>query len=220
MSRKQRVIEQARRILRTQAAAAEAVESTSRVRPGVDGGSEPEMLESLGGAVTPAVAARAGGAASTELPLARAFAEQGARDVELGIEAMRKVELGRDDEISDQEQFGLEAIILLTGRPAILIQEGDFLEPPKLWAGLKDARDRDQGGHPPRRPDRGRQPSRLGVARHRLPRRQRRRHHQSPRRGRVLAPAARPHLDVPRADGGQPQPACRAGVGVVTLASP
>src|SRR5262249_14580855 len=53
---------------------------------------------------------------------------------------MKKVELGRDDEISDQEQSGLEAIILLAGRPAILIQEGNFMEPPKLWARLNDAR--------------------------------------------------------------------------------
>jgi hypothetical protein len=142
MSRKQRVIEQARRILRTQAAAAEAVESTPRPRPGVQPESDSVMFETLGAAAAPAVVARAGGPLPTELPIGRAFAEQGARDIELGIEAMRKVELGRDDEISDQEQFGLEAIILLTGRPAILIQEGDFLEPPKLWAGLKDVRDR------------------------------------------------------------------------------
>jgi V8-like Glu-specific endopeptidase len=132
MSRKQLVIEQARRILGTHEAAAEAVA----------GAPDPlEGLESAARPFEPAPAGGRGGAAVVEAtPVGRAIAEERELEVAEGLEAMKKVELGRDDEITDHEQAGLEAIILLAGRPAILIQEGVFMEPPSLWASLKDVR--------------------------------------------------------------------------------
>ncbi len=139
MLRKQLVIEEARRILGSYDAAAEAVGPS--VFAEVPQFEAAPGLESFGGVVPRTTGVVAGGLALSELtPLGRASVEHGQQDVRVGLEAMKKVERGRDDEISDQEQFGLEAIILLAGRPAILIQEGDFMEPPKLWASLKDVK--------------------------------------------------------------------------------
>ena len=53
-------------------------------------------------------------------------------------------ERGREADISPDEQVGLEAIILLTGRPAILIQDGVFMPPPPEWAELEAQRDQIQ----------------------------------------------------------------------------
>jgi V8-like Glu-specific endopeptidase len=117
-SRKQRVVEEARRILGSFEGAADAVGAAAGPVVPVDLG-----LESIDPAGPPMTS-----------PLERQVAE--------GLDAMRKVDMGLDADISDRDQQGLEAIILLAGRPAILIQEGDFLEPPKLWASLKDDRDR------------------------------------------------------------------------------
>ena len=135
MSRKQRIIEEARRILGTFESAAEAVGTAAtsaapfELDPGLEG------LESL---AAPLPGARGGGAGIGELPsVERAVAADTQRQVQIGLDAMKKMELGREDEISEQGQRGLEAIILLTGRPAILIQAGDFMEPPPQWADLK-----------------------------------------------------------------------------------
>jgi hypothetical protein len=117
MSRKQTVIEEARRILGTFERAADALGATATPAGEFDPGLE--SLESVGRA----------GAAGTD------------SQIQDGLEAMKKIDMGRDDEISDRDQHALEAIVLLAGRPAILIQEGDFMEPPKLWSGLKDVRD-------------------------------------------------------------------------------
>ena len=141
MLRKQLVIEEARRILGSYDAAAEAVGPSCSRKCAVR--SRHAGLESFGGGVLRTTGVVAGGLALSELtPLGRASVEQGQQDVRVGLEAMKKVERGRDDEISEQGQCGLEAIILLTGRPAILIQAGDFMEPPPLWADLKPLRSR------------------------------------------------------------------------------
>jgi len=125
MSRKQLVIEQAKRILGSYDAAAEAV-STSPFAPrdNLESG-----LESLERPI------------EGNTPVGRAMAEVAEREVTDGLDGMKKLELGQDDRITPREQAGLEAIILLAGRPAILIQEGDFMEPPKLWADLKNVRE-------------------------------------------------------------------------------
>jgi hypothetical protein len=135
MSRKQQVIAEARRILGTFENAARALgpaAGSADMDPGL------ESLESLG---VPAPRAMRGRAAVAEVTVGQATAVEVQRHVQDGLEAMKKVEMGNDDEISDRDQHGLEAIVLLAGRPAILIQEGDFMEPPKLWAALKDVRD-------------------------------------------------------------------------------
>jgi V8-like Glu-specific endopeptidase len=137
MSRKQQVIDEARRILGTFENAARALPPTGaparEIDPGLEG------LESVG---PPMPGAMRGRTAVAELtPVGEATALEVQRQVQDGLEAMKKVEMGRDEDISDRDQQGLEAIVLLAGRPAILIQEGDFMEPPTLWAALKDVRD-------------------------------------------------------------------------------
>ena len=62
------------------------------------------------------------------------------RVVSDGIEGLAKVAEGRED-LTPAESFGMEAIVLLEGRPAILIQEGDFLQPPEEWRLLGDRRE-------------------------------------------------------------------------------
>lgn len=57
-----------------------------------------------------------------------------------GVNGLFKMAEGRTDELDDDELFGLEAIVALEGRPAILIQGGDFLQPPRNWAHLTRAR--------------------------------------------------------------------------------
>ena len=57
-----------------------------------------------------------------------------------GIEGLTKVAEGREQDVTPQEEFGMEAIVLLEGRPAILIQQGDFLQPPSEWSHLTDER--------------------------------------------------------------------------------
>lgn len=58
-----------------------------------------------------------------------------------GIGGLEKVAEGREHDVTDDERFGMEAIVVLIGRPAILVQDGDFLAPPQEWAVLEDARD-------------------------------------------------------------------------------
>lgn len=142
MPRKQDVVAQAKRMLGSYEAAAEQLRSVhSDLVP------REEVLESMDSAERVAVAVpretplgggppagASGAGASVESAVAAERTETLAR----GLDAMKKVERGED--IGPAEQAGLEAIILLAGRPALLVQNGDFLEPPKRWAHLKDTR--------------------------------------------------------------------------------
>lgn len=47
---------------------------------------------------------------------------------------------GTDADLTLDERVGLEAVIVVAGRPAILVQDGTFFEPPQPWAKLKDKR--------------------------------------------------------------------------------
>ena len=127
MTRRQKVIEQARKILGSYESAVEAVGAA--VGGEFEGGYE--SVERM----TPP-----GRDLGEMRPTARAMAEEAVEDIQVGLDAMKKVELGQDADISTEDEQGLEAIILLAGRPAILIQEGDFMEPPSLWTSLKDKR--------------------------------------------------------------------------------
>ncbi|MEZ5351923.1 MAG: serine protease [Bryobacteraceae bacterium] len=63
------------------------------------------------------------------------------RVVEAGRKAVTKLKKsGRSVELTPDEEQGLEAIILLTERPAILIQDGQFLPPPQEWKKLEGVR--------------------------------------------------------------------------------
>jgi hypothetical protein len=53
-----------------------------------------------------------------------------------GANGLEKLAEGRADEISDDESFGMEAIVLLEGRPAILVQHQDFPSQEGDWAVL------------------------------------------------------------------------------------
>jgi len=56
--------------------------------------------------------------------------------------AVRKIRReGRDADLQPDERAGTEAIILMFGRPAILIQDGRFFPPPTPWEKLEDKRD-------------------------------------------------------------------------------
>lgn len=57
-----------------------------------------------------------------------------------GAAALDKVSKG-DTDLTAGEQLGLEAIVLLFGRPALLVQDGDFGTPPDEWQQLNGKRD-------------------------------------------------------------------------------
>jgi S1-C subfamily serine protease len=79
-------------------------------------------------------------AGDTEDPVVEATRRERERVVGDGIDGLTKVAEGREGELDDDELFGLEAIVLLEGRPAILIQEGDFHPPPHEWSRLSERR--------------------------------------------------------------------------------
>lgn len=56
-----------------------------------------------------------------------------------GADALEKVRTGRKT-LTPNEQLGLEAIVLLFGRPALLVQDDDFGTPPSEWAQLEGKR--------------------------------------------------------------------------------
>ena len=64
-----------------------------------------------------------------------------------GRDALDKVSKGKKN-LTPSEQLGLEAIVLLFGRPALLVQNGDFGTPPEEWAHLEGHRDMLKGIFP------------------------------------------------------------------------
>ncbi|MEV0374705.1 serine protease [Streptomyces sp. NPDC050636] len=58
------------------------------------------------------------------------------RVLSAGTNGLEKLAEGRADEITDDESFGMEAIVLLEGRPAILVQHHDFTSQQGDWAVL------------------------------------------------------------------------------------
>lgn len=64
------------------------------------------------------------------------------RTAEGAKRALRKIRRdGVDAQLDADEIVGTEAIVLLVGRPAILIQDGRFFPPPNVWAKLEEVRD-------------------------------------------------------------------------------
>ncbi|WP_158848771.1 trypsin-like serine peptidase [Saccharothrix deserti] len=62
--------------------------------------------------------------------------------VDLGARALRTLrESGPDAEISDEEALGLEAIVNLALRPALLMRKGEFEPPEVTWRVLETFRD-------------------------------------------------------------------------------
>jgi hypothetical protein len=98
------------------------------------------MEEAFGLAFQAEAAAR--GARATELPaIQQAADEMRRRVIEVGRRTILKIhDEGPDVELEPEERVGLEAIVAIEGRPAILIQDGHFLAPPMKWQILEEKR--------------------------------------------------------------------------------
>ena len=77
-----------------------------------------------------------------EDPVLASVREERGRILAAGVDGLNKVVEGRDTDLTPDESFGMEAIVLLEGRPAILIQDGDFLAAPREWQALESRRAR------------------------------------------------------------------------------
>jgi Trypsin-like peptidase domain len=103
-----------------------------------DVGALAERLQS--GRFAESMQPRAAGEATD--PVVEATRRERARVVGMGIDGLAKVAEGREHDLDADERLGLRAIVQLEGRPAILIQDGDFLAPPDGWSRLIDRRER------------------------------------------------------------------------------
>jgi hypothetical protein len=72
--------------------------------------------------------------------ISRFAQEERARVLEAGVAGLEKLAGGRADEIDEDEYFGVEAIVLLEGRPAILVQGQDFAAQDGDWSVLDAGR--------------------------------------------------------------------------------
>ncbi|WP_308072278.1 trypsin-like serine peptidase [Streptomyces bambusae] len=77
---------------------------------------------------------------ATAREIERFAQEERARVLEAGVVGLEKLAAGREDEIDEDEHFGMEAIVLLEGRPALLVQGSDFTTPQGDWGILDAAR--------------------------------------------------------------------------------
>lgn len=89
---------------------------------------------------------RTGEAAATMQPLgddpvAAATRRERARIVARGVDGLAKLAEGRERDLRAEERLGMRAIILLEGRPAIVVRDGDFASPPAGWAHLAEHRE-------------------------------------------------------------------------------
>ena len=72
----------------------------------------------------------------------RALQAQREATLEAGRRGLERLsQEGVDVSLSAEEEIGLEAIVLLVGRPALLIQDGRFLQPPADWTVLESHRE-------------------------------------------------------------------------------
>ncbi|MFJ8016961.1 trypsin-like serine peptidase [Streptomyces sp. NPDC096339] len=72
--------------------------------------------------------------------IGRAAREERAKVLGAGVRGLEKLAAGRADDIDEDEYFGVEAIVLLEGRPAILVQGQDFASQQGDWALLDGQR--------------------------------------------------------------------------------
>ncbi|MFD3534090.1 trypsin-like serine peptidase [Streptomyces sp. NPDC058664] len=68
--------------------------------------------------------------------ISRFAREERARVLEAGVSGLEKLAAHREDELDGDEAFGVEAIVLLEGRPAILVQRQDFAPQRDEWVAL------------------------------------------------------------------------------------
>ncbi|MFE5709807.1 trypsin-like serine peptidase [Streptomyces sp. NPDC056501] len=72
--------------------------------------------------------------------ISRFARDERARVLEAGVSGLEKLAAHREDEIDEEESFGVEAIVLLQGRPAILVQRQDFAPQRDEWVVLDGQR--------------------------------------------------------------------------------
>ncbi|QES51255.1 serine protease [Streptomyces venezuelae] len=77
---------------------------------------------------------------ATAAQVERAAHDERARVLAAGVRGLEKLAAGRADDVDEDEHFGLEAIVLLEGRPAILVQGMDFAPQLGDWAILDGQR--------------------------------------------------------------------------------
>lgn len=108
--------------------------------PAADTSFQPESFSPEGGLESPAPPPAA--APPQQDLVESALQAQREATIEAGKRGMERVlEQGADAPLSPEEQFGLEAIVLLVGRPALLIQDGRFAAAPADWSVLEEHRD-------------------------------------------------------------------------------
>ncbi|MEV7521977.1 serine protease [Streptomyces sp. NPDC091371] len=73
--------------------------------------------------------------------IGRAARDERAKVLRAGVRGLEKLAAGRSGDVDDDEYFGVEAIVLLEGRPAILVQGQDFAAQQGDWALLDGQRD-------------------------------------------------------------------------------
>ncbi|MFE1410015.1 trypsin-like serine peptidase [Streptomyces sp. NPDC085524] len=72
--------------------------------------------------------------------IGRAAREERAKVLAAGVRGLEKLAVGRSGDVDEDEYFGVEAIVLLEGRPAILVQGQDFAPQQGDWALLDGQR--------------------------------------------------------------------------------
>jgi hypothetical protein len=131
-------LERVQEILRT-TTPGELLQGTLRREPA---SFTPESLpESAGEEGVPAPSPPAAGLPQQEL-VENALQAQREATIEAGRRGIERVLTeGPEAPLSAEEQFGLEAIVLLVGRPALFIQEGRFAAAPADWSVLEEQRE-------------------------------------------------------------------------------
>ncbi|MEW1655044.1 MULTISPECIES: serine protease [unclassified Streptomyces] len=72
--------------------------------------------------------------------LSRDARQERTRVLAAGANGLDKLAAGRGDELGDEESFGVGAVVLWAGRPAILVERQDFAPQPGDWAVLDSHR--------------------------------------------------------------------------------
>jgi V8-like Glu-specific endopeptidase len=138
MANREWVVQAARQLPPPEAVEAELARGLS----GLLGSAFPAEEESGAEAVGLEAMPEAASAGTEALRRVRRSAEDDCRRVvEAGKRGLRKVrQKGEGTDLAPDEVVGMEAIILLVGRPAILIQDGKFFPPPEPWQVLEEHR--------------------------------------------------------------------------------
>ncbi len=124
MADPRQVAEFAKRIFKDRQAVSHAA---SMAADRMQGSEVPMVLEGFGGPPD-----------ETELPTIGPAPDVPPQELREGANILAELDDIDPDEMTPEQQFGLEAIILLYGRPALLVQDDDFGAPGDQWAAKLD----------------------------------------------------------------------------------